>query len=355
MNVCSTVPFVSQQLIYLLYGERRIYQLEAKLSILTALARSAPGEVPSIRVLTDVPQAFEGWPVEVVELDAGLLDAWTGNGGYLHRRKACAIAHAAAWAQKTIFIDTDTVFLQAPQKLFHQVDGGQFLVDEIEMSWAEASGSSYYAGFTQGLARAGEAPADDLQLCNSGVLGFALENAAVADRAVQRIDAWAPYTAALHTIEQIAFSFELHGARINQARGLISHYYAMKPFIHAILEIFFTRHGDRFDPSLLPLALQVPVQRPQPSWLDRLSAKWSLTRVPPHLRGIGRKLLYGSFIGNDEYQRACKVIWWRSAIDDMRRLGGFDWSNGWPQGLPRLRERDEQAITALARKDLEAS
>jgi len=40
MNVSSTVSFAKQQLIYLLYGERRIYQLEAKLSILTALARS---------------------------------------------------------------------------------------------------------------------------------------------------------------------------------------------------------------------------------------------------------------------------------------------------------------------------
>ncbi|MFJ4064793.1 hypothetical protein ACIPW4_05805 [Pseudomonas sp. NPDC089996] len=349
MNVCNTVSFAKQQLIYLLYGERRIYQLEAKLSILTALARSKPGELPTIRVLTDQPQAFDGWPVQVIALDPALLEAWSGDGGYTHRRKACAIAYAAPWAEKTIFIDTDTVFLQAPVQLFQQVDAGHFLVDELEMSWEQASRHHYYSAFTQALASAGEAPENDLQLCNSGVLGFALENASIAERAVHRIDAWAPFAASLHTIEQIAFSFELHGKQINQARGIISHYFAMKPFIHAILEVFFARNGDRFDARMLEQALQVPVQRPEPSWFDRLTAKWYLKRMPRKTRGIGRKLLYGSFIGSDEYQRACKAIWWHSAIEDMRRIGGFDWSTGWPQGLPRLREADEQVVTAMAR------
>jgi len=354
MKVPSSVPFVKQQLIYLLYGERRIYQLEAKFSILTALARSKPGELPTIRVLTDQPQAFQGWPVDVVVLDAQRLADWTGEGGYSHRRKACAIAHASRWAEKTIFIDTDTVFLQSPQKLFQQVDAQRFLVDEVEMSWAEASHSAYYAGFTRGLTLSGEAPVDDLRLCNSGVMGFALENAAIAERAIQRIDAWTQYASALHTIEQIAFSFELHGAQINEARGVISHYFAMKQYIHAILEIFFRRCGDQFDPSLCKQALKVPMQRPVPSWLGRLSVKWSLKRVPPELRGIGRKLLYGSGIGGDEYQRACKVIWWRSAIEDMRQLDGFEWSQAWPEGLPRLGRNDERAFTAIALESLKA-
>ncbi|WP_236236638.1 hypothetical protein [Pseudomonas faucium] len=352
MKVHGNLPFVKQQLIYLLYGERRIYQLEAKFSILTALARSKPGELPVIRVLTDQPQAFEGWPVEVVGLDAQLLENWTGTGGYTHRRKACAIAHASGWAEKTVFIDTDTVFLKAPSKLFEQVDAGHFLVDEVEMSWAEASQSAYYAGFTQGLTLSGEAPADDLQLCNSGVLGFALENATVAERAIQRIDAWTHYASALHTIEQIAFSFELHGTPINQARGVISHYFAMKQYIHAILEIFFARCGDRFEPRMCQQALKVPMQRPVPSRLGRLAAKWRLKRVPPELRGVGRKLLYGSAMGGNDYQRACKVIWWRSAIEDMRQLDALDWSSDWPEGLPRLGRRDEHAFSTIARESL---
>lgn len=355
MNVSSPVPHVAQQLIYLLYGERHIYQLEAKFSILTALARCKPAELPVIRVLTDQPQAFVGWPVEVITLDPQTLQAWTGDGGYIHRRKACAIAQAGQWADKTVFIDTDTVFLQSPQKLFSQVDAGQFLVDEVEMSWAEAARSSYCRGFTDGVAEAGDAPAADLRLCNSGVMGFTRDNAGIAERAIQRIDAWTRYAHELHTIEQIAFSFELHGAHINEARGVINHYFAMKQYVHAILEIFFARHGEHFHSKMPGLALKVPAHRPVPSWLARLSVKWSLKRVPRELRGIGRKLLYGSVMSHDDYQRACKVIWWRSAIEDMRKLGGFDWSQEWPEGLPRLGQRDELAFREIARDSLKVS
>ncbi len=355
MNVSSPVPYVTQQLIYLLYGKCRIYQLEAKLSILTALARCKPAELPVIRVLTDQPQAFAGWPVEVITLDEQTLQAWAGDGGYTHRRKACAIAQAGQWADKTVFIDTDTVFLQSPQKLFSQVDTGQFLVDEVEMSWAEASRSSYYRSFVEGLAESGEAPVDDLRLCNSGVMGFTRDNVGIAERAIVRIDDWTPYARDLHTIEQIAFSFELHSAPINEARGVISHYFAMKQYVHAILEIFFARHGEHFHSKMPGLALKVPAHRPVPSWLARLSVKWSLKHVPRELRGIGRKLLYGSVMSGDDYQRACKVVWWRSAIEDMRTLGGFDWSREWPDGLPRLGQRDELAFSEIARASLKVS
>ncbi|MFK3819581.1 hypothetical protein ACI2KG_23825 [Pseudomonas sp. NPDC089407] len=355
MNVSSPVPHVKQQLIYLLYGERRIYQLEAKLSILTALARCKPAELPVIRVLTDQPQAFVGWPVEVITLDQQTLQTWTGDGGYTHRRKACAIAQAGQWADKTVFIDTDTVFLQSPLKLFSQVDAGQFLVDEVEANWAEASCSNDYLRFSAGLAESGNAPADDLRLCNSGVMGFTRCNVGIAERAIPRIDAWAPYAGGLHTIEQIAFSFELHGAKVNEARGMISHYFAMKQYVHAVLEIFFARHGEHFHSKMPGLALQVPAHRPVPSWLARLSVKWRLKRVPRELRGIGRKLLYGSVMSSDDYQRACKVIWWRSAIEDMRKLEGFDWNEEWPEGLPRLGRRDERAFSEIARGSLQVS
>lgn len=355
MNVSSRVPPVKQQLIYLLYGERRIYQLEAKFSILTALARCKPAELPVIRVLTDQPQAFAGWPVEVITLDEQTLQAWSGNGGYTHRRKACAIAQAGQWADKTVFIDTDTLFLQSPLKLFSQVDVGQFLVDEVEMSWAEASRSSYYRSFTSGVAAAGAAPPDDLRLCNSGVMGFTRDNLGIAERAIERIDTWTPYARDLHTIEQIAFSFELYGAQINEARGVISHYFAMKQYVHAILEIFFARHGEHFHSRMPGLALEVPAHRPVPSWLARLSVKWRLKRVPRELRGVGRKLLYGSVMSGDDYQRACKVIWWRSAIEDMRKLGGFDWSQEWPEGLPRLGRSEERAFSEIARGSLKVS
>ena len=98
------------QLLYLLYGDKTAYRLEAKFSILSALRhRKNPADF-TITLMTDQHEAFEGWPVTVLPLSAETLDAWQGANGYSHRRKACAIQAGVMLAGKTIFIDTDTVF-----------------------------------------------------------------------------------------------------------------------------------------------------------------------------------------------------------------------------------------------------
>lgn len=47
-------------------------------------------------------------------------------------------------AGKTIFIDTDTVFFKDPALLFKRVTDDQFLMDEFELSWAQASRRAWY-------------------------------------------------------------------------------------------------------------------------------------------------------------------------------------------------------------------
>lgn len=42
------------------------------------------------------------------------MTAWQGTHGYHHRRKACAIAYGLTLAHKTLFVDTDTLFLDNP-------------------------------------------------------------------------------------------------------------------------------------------------------------------------------------------------------------------------------------------------
>lgn len=96
-----------RQLVYLVYGGRAEYHQEAKYSILSAL-HHASGQCPRILVYTDEPGQFAGWPVEVVGLDADTLTSWTGPVAYLHRRKAAAIRDALQYAERSIFIDTDT-------------------------------------------------------------------------------------------------------------------------------------------------------------------------------------------------------------------------------------------------------
>jgi hypothetical protein len=101
------------KLVYLVYGGKPEYHREAKYSILSAL-HHARGDCPRILLYTDEPAQFSGWPVDLIVLDAKALANWTGPAAYLHRRKAAAIRDALAYADQSIFIDTDTFFLASP-------------------------------------------------------------------------------------------------------------------------------------------------------------------------------------------------------------------------------------------------
>ncbi len=79
------------------------------------------GESLCIRVMTDRPQDYFGWPVETITLDEQTLTQWQGENGYAHRRKACAIAHGLALADKTLFVDTDTLFLKSPHRVLELI------------------------------------------------------------------------------------------------------------------------------------------------------------------------------------------------------------------------------------------
>ena len=66
----------SHQLLYLIYGHQDVYRREAKFSILTALSQLKAGESLCIRVMTDRPQDYIGWPVETIALDEQTLAQW---------------------------------------------------------------------------------------------------------------------------------------------------------------------------------------------------------------------------------------------------------------------------------------
>lgn len=326
--------YVENQLIYLLYGSGKPYELEAKFSILTALSRSKSEAGFVIRVLAEKPEVFDGWPVEVIPLDGVMLREWTGSAGYQHRRKACAIAYAAQWADKTVFVDTDTFFNADPASLFDKVDSQCFLVDEFEWTWADAKRRSEYRDFIAGVSALGHAPADLFRFYNSGLCGMVRGNADIMQRVIHRIDDWAHYAGRLHTIEQIALSFELNGCQVNEGSGLIQHYYAHKEYLHAMFEIFFEKYGEAFHPELLNLSEEVPRERPMPSPFRRLLIKWRLKGLSPELKKIGRKLLYGCSLQDNDYARACKRAWWGAALTDMRQSGLFEASFCWPCSVP---------------------
>ena len=120
INDTQAPAVTSRQLLYLNYGGKKSYLREAKFSILSALYHRKLNEDFAIRVLTDAPEDFRNWPVDIISLDSATLLDWKGVHGYVHRSKACAIEHGCLLAEKTLFIDSDTIFKRSALPLFEK-------------------------------------------------------------------------------------------------------------------------------------------------------------------------------------------------------------------------------------------
>ena len=317
------------QLLYLLYGDKHEYLIEAKFSILTALNRRVEPGSFSIAVMTNQPERFENWPVEIHLLDEAKLASWMGQGDYVHRRKACAIREGLTYAHKTIFVDTDTVFLKDPALLFERVSEGRYLMDQLEFKWAEAARRREYAGLCEQLKSEGALPSSGMRLFNSGICGMTSGDVALMDEAILRIDQWAHHHRQLHTMEQIAVSFVLDGKDVSEAKDCVEHYFSKKPFFHAMHQLFFTRHGLEFHDGLPALSAEVPATLPNVSLVTKLKIKWRLMRLNRDLKRAGHYYLLGKQTSACRYEGMCRQVWLKKAHKDLsesdaRQLAGLE-------------------------------
>ena len=310
----------SSHLLYLLYGGNAVYRQEAKLSILSALRERRVPDSFTLTLMTDEPQTFEGWPVTVIALSTETLAQWKGAYGYTHRRKACAIAAGAKLADKTIFVDTDTVFFKDPALLFERISDQQYLMDEFEWEWAEAKLRADYVAFSDELIANGKAPADSLKLYNSGICGMTRANVGLLDKAIALIDEWNQHYAKLHTIEQIAVSFAMAGTNVVTANDCIHHYYSKKRFHHTMNQGFFEHHGESYHAELPTLAATVPVHFPKPSLLAKVKAQPRLIAVNKAFRPAAKLMIQGQKVATAEYlQPYCRKALWVRAIELLQQ------------------------------------
>lgn len=337
-----TIKKVPAQLLYLVYGGKDVYRREAKFSILTARARCKNPDDLIIRVFTDKPEDFDGWPVEVLPLSEATLTQWQGNNGYYHRRKACAIAAGLELAEKTLFVDTDTLFESDPQRLFERVSPHHYLVDEIEFLWSEVRSRPEFVKLDSYLRSTGQSVPSDQHLFNSGVCGLMAGDGALMKASIALIDEWTAHISDLHTLEQIALSFALRDRKVAETRSSIYHYFSDKDFFHAMQAVFFERHGEFYRPELLTLQREVPRRRPMPSMLQRLRIKLHLSRQDKDLQKVGRDLLYGSGTADTAYVKACRQVWWEQGLRQIQRRGMTAQPDvkalargKWPASLPK--------------------
>ena len=310
----------TNQLLYLLYGDKAVYRHEAKFSILSALRHRKVSADFTITLMTDQPEAFDGWPITVLPLDAMTLDAWQGAGGYYHRRKACAIQAGVALAGKTIFTDTDTVFFKDPAQLFKRVTDDQFLMDEFEWYWDEASRRSEFSALVTHLKAENKVPVPALRLFNSGICGMTKANGDLLEGAISLIDQWTHHGATLLTIEQIAMSFMLAGRKVVEANDCINHYFSVKRYHHAMYQAFFEEQGERYRDDLPRATFAVPDRLPNNSLRNRLQLRWRFRGQCSTSRKVAKFYLLGKQADRSSYLDTCKYLWWAVAVDELSSL-----------------------------------
>ncbi|WP_165673316.1 hypothetical protein [Metapseudomonas otitidis] len=332
-----------RQLVYLVYGRKTEYHQEAKFSILSALHHAA-GQCPRILVYTDEPEQFANWPVDVVGLDADTLAAWTGTAAYLHRRKAAAIRDALQYAEQSIFIDTDTLFLNSPLELFDRLANVAWLVDEVEGVWSECDRDSLREVVGPYLAEQYGVD-ESMLLINSGVLGFNIEASRLMDETLELIDVLHPMAPRVHTVEQFAVSVAArHLGQPAESRGVVRHYYSGKSYWRHMVAAFFERHGETFSFHSVRAVLELPSSKLRPSWWHRLVFRLRSAALPSKLRAQAKLAYYAAVMHGGPYEQASAYAYaeelTRKVIPSGESVDAQPWSKV-------LSDRDRQRLREL--------
>ncbi|WP_375427112.1 hypothetical protein [uncultured Sphingomonas sp.] len=113
-------------LAYLLYGNRREYQLELTLSIASLLRhlQKQPSKV-QIVLICDRESVRSDLPIECRIIEPSQFANWTRRGSYNHAAKVGALTMMLENSDGPVaLIDTDTIFMKHPDELFERVKPG---------------------------------------------------------------------------------------------------------------------------------------------------------------------------------------------------------------------------------------
>jgi hypothetical protein len=328
----NDIKYVERQLVYLVYGDNRDYRLEAKYSILSAILKSSDN-LPRILLYTDKPDEFKGWPVEVIFLDQDRIQEWLGQCGFIHRIKAEAVRHALRLAGASIFIDTDTFFVDSPIKLFVRMEKAGWIVDEIEARWGDWHDQSLYH-IASGWLREEHGIKDDLPLINSGVLGFYHHQSEIMDKAIRFIDEIYPKAKGNHVIEQFSIGVAAYGLpQPEQAHGIVRHYYSRKNYFRPMIRVFFDQYGEEYSSAVLEKYVSVPKNVPKPISTSKFLYLIKSLIVNKRYKKQFRLINYSIYTKKNLYEKACAQAYCRDLIRIDPDLCKQILADSWPLSM----------------------
>jgi heptosyltransferase-3 len=131
----STIDLKNQArkiILYIVYGDDESYYQGAKFSFLSSMNWTKFDDKVEIVVLTEKPEFFEGYPIQVIPMSKNQKNDWSLNGRYHFRIKNRGLAFVMDKLNlnkfdKILFLDTDTYFHKSMMPLFDLIQPNQAL------------------------------------------------------------------------------------------------------------------------------------------------------------------------------------------------------------------------------------
>jgi heptosyltransferase III len=119
-------------LLYIVYGEDQTYYDGAIFSFLTFRNWIIDSDQIEVVVLTEKPEKFAGYPINVITMSSVQKNEWSLSGAYHFRIKNRGLAFVMNKLKlkefdKILFFDTDTYFHKSPLPLFDLIQSNQAL------------------------------------------------------------------------------------------------------------------------------------------------------------------------------------------------------------------------------------
>lgn len=261
-------------LVYLVYGNKRTYQLELTYSVLSAshFLRADPDDI-KIVLMTTPPNRRDDLPVEHILIDESEILEWTLNGTFGHAAKYFALVRAMDEFRGAVaFIDTDTYFTRHPKLLFDRVGPGRSVMCDLDKPLGAHGYWLSLLDRINGTPVAGYSVDRASTMHNSGVVGVDWSLRSHIPEMFELMSALHSMQP-LFTHEQFAFSavLERHTS-VSVCPDVIRHYWGFdRRFVHAQIEQLFPEYSvqlfERHVGHLRPLGM------PEKRLIDRIRAR----------------------------------------------------------------------------------
>lgn len=241
-------------IVYQAYGHKDVLN-ELVYSIYT-LIRQYEGQQPPCKIIiyTDSIEYLKKFLPDYIdykEINRPLIDKWSGPKKFVHRVKVEMLKDVLQHNHCTslLYADTDTTFLSKPDRLFAQIDAGNFVMHRKE-GMIDSGSNIIFKKLKrilndQNLQNKTTLP-PKTDMYNAGVLGIPFSMKHVVDEVLKQTDILYDH-ASNHCMEQLSFSHKLNQhskENIIEAESDIFHYWNFKEY-RAVLDNFFTYYSTK--------------------------------------------------------------------------------------------------------------